>query len=253
MLPLAITNVNPIPKFDQSGIVSYGYEDSVFLISTVTLPDSLDSDTLFVKADVEWLVCKESCIPGSTSVTLPLDIGAAAPSSSCTFVRESQSTTPLASLRHRNLLSRVSHLSTLSFLTHLYTRHQKLHQHLTNHWYSIRTRTYHSLLLSTVTGGGSMNKDSAKTDDGGLLIQLDCESFEAEKLPTADRIGGLIQLQVDGKWIQTETVSTLQMIAKDTTVNKIDSPLFAKGGTIENQSADEGGAVENQVVIEPIT
>ena len=75
----------PIPtKLDQSGIVSYGYEDSVLLVSAVTLPDSLNGDTLYV-ADVEWLVCKESCIPGSTSVKLPLEIGAQ-PIHSCTFI-----------------------------------------------------------------------------------------------------------------------------------------------------------------------
>ena len=68
----------------------------------------------------------------------------------------------------------------------------------------------------------------SKTDDGGLLIQLDCESFEADKLPTTDRVGGLIQLQVDGKWIQTETVSTLQMVAKGTSANKVESPLLPK-------------------------
>ena len=53
-----------------------------------------------------------------------------------------------------------------------------------------------------------------------MLIQLDCESFEAEQLPTTDRIGGLIQLKVGEKWIQVEAVSTLQMVAKDTAVSK---------------------------------
>ena len=38
-------------------------------------------------------------------------------------------------------------------------------------------------------------------------------------LPTTDRIGGLIQLKV-GEMDQVETVSTLQMVAKDTAVEQ---------------------------------
>ena len=72
------------------------------------------------------------------------------------------------------------------------------------------------------------------------LFSLTANLSKQRSLPATDRIGGLIQLQVDGKWIQTETVSTLQMVAKDTPVNKVESPLFAKNGTLENKSTDEG-------------
>ena len=241
----------PIPtKFDQSGIVSYGYEDSVLLVSTVTLPESLNSDTLFVKADVEWLVCKESCIPGNTSVTLPLAIGEKSLSVHASLfdkVKEQHPSHPLDIKEFAvESVSSVDNIIPDSTFTHAIkitpTSDKPLIFDTDKDW----------PLFTPINGDWWWINEQrlSKTNDGGLLIQLDCESFEAERLPTTDRIGGLIQLEVDGKWIQVETVGTLQMVDKATTVNKIDSPLFAKNGTIENLSTSKDAAVEQTVTAE---
>ena len=237
----------PIPtKFDQSGIVSYGYEDSVLLISTVTLPDELLSDTLFVKADVEWLVCKESCIPGQTSVTLPIDIGESTPSvhaSTFEAVKEQHPTHPLDVKAFAiESVSSVDVVVPEATFTHAIkvtpTSDKPLVFDTTKDW----------PLFTPINGDWWWINEQrlTKTADGGLLIQLDCESFEAENLPTTDRIGGLIQVQVDGKWIQVETVSTVQMVAKDTAVTPVDSPLFAKGDTVA--TATENTAEEPKTI-----
>ena len=66
----------PVPtQFDQSGMISYGYDEQVLLISTLEIPADFDFMNIIVQAKVEWLVCKESCIPGDATVRLPLSIG----------------------------------------------------------------------------------------------------------------------------------------------------------------------------------
>lgn len=237
----------PIPtKFDQSGIVSYGYEDSVLLVSTVTLPESLESDTLFVNADVEWLVCKESCIPGSTSVRLPIDMGKATPSIHAPLFSKVKEQHPSHPLDIKEFaIERVSSVDVIvpdSTFTHAIkltpTSDKPLVFDTKKDW----------PLFTPITGDWWWINEQrlTKTDDGGLLIQLDCESFEAEKLPTTDRIGGLIQLQVGEQWIQVETVSNLQMVAKDTAVGKIASPLLSSNGTISENETATTTAVEEQ-------
>lgn len=53
-------------------IIAYGYYHELIVLCTLTPPPGYRApanDTL--RADVNWLVCSESCIPGNASVTLP--------------------------------------------------------------------------------------------------------------------------------------------------------------------------------------
>ncbi len=60
----------PVPsKFTHDTMVSYGYKNEVVLLVTIT-PGVERVDTL--KANLDWLVCKESCIRGKAEVSLPL-------------------------------------------------------------------------------------------------------------------------------------------------------------------------------------
>jgi len=218
----------PIPsKFDQSGIVSYGYEDSVLLVSSVTLPNELNSDQLYVKADVEWLVCKESCIPGETSVSLPISIGESpVPSVQAPLFTEIQKQHPSHPLDIKEFaLESVTSVdaivpdSTFSYAIKVTpTSDKPLSFDEKKDW----------PLFTPITGDWWWINEQRliRTEDGGLLIQIDGESFESEELPTTDRIGGLIQLQVDDSWISVEIESDLSMVAKESPVNKIASPLL---------------------------
>lgn len=60
-------------KFDDGGIVTYGYADKTVLATKVTAPDSIPAGDQKLVAKVKWLECNEVCIPGSgeTSLTLP--------------------------------------------------------------------------------------------------------------------------------------------------------------------------------------
>ena len=64
----------PLPdRFKMGPIVNYGYENSVTLPTPLKLPADLKSGKpLNIQAVVDWLVCKEECIP--QQVVLSLDI-----------------------------------------------------------------------------------------------------------------------------------------------------------------------------------
>ena len=64
-------------KFDEEGLVVYGYADETMLSAEVSgVPEAADS--LAIAAEVSWLVCREVCIPGDTLLTLGLPLAAAA-------------------------------------------------------------------------------------------------------------------------------------------------------------------------------
>lgn len=69
----------PVPiAFEQPGqIQGIGYEDEVMLLARVTPPPGW-SGTAAIGADVSWLCCETTCVPGKASLELPLDSAAGA-------------------------------------------------------------------------------------------------------------------------------------------------------------------------------
>ena len=55
----------PLPqRFEQSDLVSFGYEDKVLLISELQVPSDAAPGAYPIALSANWLVCKEQCIPG---------------------------------------------------------------------------------------------------------------------------------------------------------------------------------------------
>jgi DsbC/DsbD-like thiol-disulfide interchange protein len=78
----------PVPKRLQSfSAIDYGYEDQVLLMVPVRTPADLrPGDNVNIQATVQWVVCREVCIPGRQEVALALPIQhSAAPQSSELF------------------------------------------------------------------------------------------------------------------------------------------------------------------------
>ena len=77
-------------KFDEEGLVVYGYGEETVLSAEVTgVPEAADS--LAIAAEVSWLVCREVCIPGDTLLTLGLPLAvAASPANEDLFERHRQ-------------------------------------------------------------------------------------------------------------------------------------------------------------------
>lgn len=63
--------------FDEAGIITYGYKDKT-LIATEILPTpknkALRADKYNFSASVQWLSCKDACIPGKADVHLTLPV-----------------------------------------------------------------------------------------------------------------------------------------------------------------------------------
>ncbi len=69
----------PVPaRFEADGIVNYGYGGDTAFVFTVT-PSA--AGTVSLDATVDWLLCKEACVPGSgtASATVRVREGAPAP------------------------------------------------------------------------------------------------------------------------------------------------------------------------------
>jgi len=66
----------PYPqKFKEAHLVTYGYEGEVFLLSKFWVPRSVRTGTSQrIKTRVEWLSCKEKCIPGRADLILELPV-----------------------------------------------------------------------------------------------------------------------------------------------------------------------------------
>ena len=65
----------PTPeKFIKGGITAYGYHDELVLLCRITPEKKADRDgAAQIAAKLDWLVCRESCLPGTAEVTLPLE------------------------------------------------------------------------------------------------------------------------------------------------------------------------------------
>jgi thiol:disulfide interchange protein len=60
-------------RFNDGGIITFGYAGKTLIAATITPPSSLATNTKFkFKAKVKWLSCKDVCIPGAQDLTLEL-------------------------------------------------------------------------------------------------------------------------------------------------------------------------------------
>ena len=66
----------PLPKkfTDEAGFVTYGFDDEALLTAEAVY--SGEKSEIVIKGDIDWLQCKELCIPGKEKVTLTLKVGA---------------------------------------------------------------------------------------------------------------------------------------------------------------------------------
>ncbi len=65
----------PPEKYGEDDLTTYVYHDEVVLLVPLTLSTNLKPGTLELKAKVDWLECKESCIPGDANVSAKLTVG----------------------------------------------------------------------------------------------------------------------------------------------------------------------------------
>ncbi len=69
-------NINwPMPQAIQFGnLINFGFKDPVNLMIPIQINTSVKEGEYLLKGKISWLVCKESCIPESTSVSIPIKV-----------------------------------------------------------------------------------------------------------------------------------------------------------------------------------
>ena len=66
----------PVPeKIETPPLVSYGYHNNVYLLTEITAHSSLKAgEKITLSGNLEWLECKEVCIPGEEEVSITLPV-----------------------------------------------------------------------------------------------------------------------------------------------------------------------------------
>jgi thiol:disulfide interchange protein len=78
----------PLKTTDPGDIQTYGYQDEVLLMQEINPPQKIDSSSVKLSAEANWLVCERICIPGNASLQIDLPISAtSAPANSEMFAR----------------------------------------------------------------------------------------------------------------------------------------------------------------------
>jgi DsbC/DsbD-like thiol-disulfide interchange protein len=73
----------PVPRRIQDhSLIDYGYQDEVLLPAELKTPAHLaDGSKVVLSARVNWLICREVCVPAGAALSLILPVGKGAPSS----------------------------------------------------------------------------------------------------------------------------------------------------------------------------
>src|SRR5437773_3810312 len=64
----------PLKTIDPGDIETYGYQDEVLLMQEIRPPLKLDTSSVQLAAEANWLVCEKICIPGGATLQLDLAV-----------------------------------------------------------------------------------------------------------------------------------------------------------------------------------
>jgi thiol:disulfide interchange protein len=241
----------PVPqRFDAQNIVSYGYDGQVLLFSEITIPSDMAPGAYDFTAKVNWLVCETSCIPGDAELTLPVEVAAEGVESTFAELFDHfEKQHPIDPLDADGFAvetalssdgARPNEPFKVAFLL-TPTSDQKLTAP-TGRWPSFtHINTGWDWMVNDVT--------VKATEQGGLLVVMHNEGFEPESIPKDAKIGGLFQVQVGDKWIQTEIERPLPWAAASTPCVPSASPIWQ----LTDVKASElcGGDATAEVLPEP--
>jgi len=229
----------PVPlRFDQDGIVSYGYDGQVLFFSEVQVPAGAQPGEVALEAKVNWLVCEVSCIPGKAKLKLPMRVvpgGGAAQEESpqVALIEYFTSQHPVAA-------TSIPDFAIEASLSVSAVQEEKPFKA------AIRITPTGDRPISAVQSAGTwpafapiiklngmLNESSLTTgEDGALTVILDAETFELEEgaqLPEGELIGGLLQLKVGEDWVRTEVALPVPWARAGAEVAQSRSTLFVAG------------------------
>lgn len=224
----------PIPqRFEDTGMVSFGYEDQVLLVAPLHVDASVEPGTYPIQADASWLVCKTSCIPGDATlrgeITVSEPGSEATPSAWLDLFRHYQKQHPAdpLSVKQLNWDIALDHAALApnqpfraAFV--LSTADGKVFDEVpTTDWptFTPIAASYDWMLAEDPVDVHRIAPDK-------LLVVVKGEAFEPDPLPTTDRIGGLVQVKVGGEWVRTEIEAGMPWVATAAEAPPSEHPIW---------------------------
>lgn len=217
--------VHPIPiRFENEGIVSYGYADRVLHIVPLTVAPDVAPGTYAVEADVGWLICKTSCVPGNVTLSTEVVVGAAGeptvhePVFSYWEGRHAGTATPGLILEWASSREALQPNSGMTVAVKITASEGTLDLPETAWPTFTPIATSYDYMIESTT--------FKRTDDGGAVMGLTLLGFEPEPLPETLEVGGLLQVKVGDTWVRSEVYTSFPWAAADATVADVSSPVL---------------------------
>ncbi len=230
-LPEGVTvssHVFPIPhRYEVEGMVSYGYNDQVLHIGELNVDDSVPPGTYPIAVEASWLVCKTSCIPGQVKLESQLVVGEGG---------EATAQAPLFTHFRDQWPDAMGQLDGVTIET-VFSQTPILPDTKFQVAYKITPDEGHTLTVPTEVWpafapilGPDWMVDGVTIkpiEGGGFAVVVDGSTFFPEPMPTDDVLGGLFQVELDGKTMSTEFTAEMPWAAAGAAVAKSSDPVFA--------------------------
>jgi len=216
----------PTPiRFEDKGIVSFGYDDQVLFFTEVTLPEGA-SGPIAVGAEASWLVCEISCIPGAASLSREIGVGDGAASAAAPLFDHFAAQHPIDSMTITGF--GVERALSASAVRPEEAFKAALRVVPTGAEIGLLTAQKGYPAFTPIVGENwyLVSSSVEATADGGLSVILEGETFAVDALPESDAVGGLLQVDVGGKIVRTEITLDMPWAAAGADVTPSPSPLF---------------------------
>lgn len=195
-------------RFDQDGIVSYGYSDEVLLIGELSVAASASPGVLSVEADASWLVCEKQCIPGGAHLVMPVEVGAGgAPTPMAPLFDWTVAQHPVDAAKYTDRFTVTSAVTpaTLTPNSTFKAVFEVVPAAGTQLGEPPASGTWPAFLpIATAPDWMIDSAAIAKTEGGGWRIEVNATTFEPQEPPKTDNIGGQLAVQVGEELLVTE-------------------------------------------------
>ncbi len=86
----------PEKHLEPGNMITFGYEKEVLLLTEITPPDEVTDASVTLEAEVSWLVCESTCVPGSAELKLavPITLDPPAPTEHAALFAETEARLP---------------------------------------------------------------------------------------------------------------------------------------------------------------
>jgi thiol:disulfide interchange protein DsbD len=230
--------VFPVPvRYDAEGMVSWGYDNEVLHTSLITLPAGLPAGPVTIEADVEWLVCKTSCIPGSAHLATTLQVAAESkPSAWAPLFAHYAKAAPqerVDALELKGALDATPVPADSPFKAVFRIAGAGGHK-----LGPVGDKPWPTFTVIAGNDWMAMGPPQIKPQpDGGVLVVVEGMTLTPDPLPKSDAVGGLIQVPVDGAMVATEFTIPLPWAAKGAARVAGTDPILAAAGVTYTPAA----------------